>query len=327
MMFDANKIASDTLLLAQKASNKTVPHILLALSGGADSVFLLHALTPLAQGNKITLSAAHLNHQWRTDAANDAAWCQELCAKLGITFFLGTADEYASTNTYNGSAEEQARKMRREFLHKQMASCQADCIALAHHADDQRETFFIKLLRGSSIHGLAAMATDTDRVIRPLLNYSKHEIVSWLKKNNLSWREDSTNQNTQFLRNAIRLRVMPLIESIDNRAQQNILRTIKQLKQDSQLLTDYIDTDIKTLEHSQAGGIYNLALFKTLKDNRQHAIIHRLVEKNKTGVQPSHAYINEIVRFLNHENGGSHAIGPNSRLVKQGKTFSFQRVT
>ncbi len=326
-MFDANKIASDTLLLAQKASNKPIPHILLALSGGADSVFLLHVLAPLAQENKITLSAAHLNHQWRTDAADDAAWCQDLCATLGIQFLLGTADEYASTSTYNGSAEEQARRIRREFLHKQMTICGADCIALAHHADDQRETFFIKLLRGSSVHGLAGMATDAEGIIRPLLDYSKHEIISWLKKNNLTWREDSTNQNTQFLRNAIRLKVMPLIESIDNRTPQSIIRTIKQLRQDSLLLTHYIDADIKTLEHAQGEGIYNLALFKTLHDTRQRAIIHRLVEKNKPGVQPSHAYINEIVRFLNHENGGSHAIGQNSHLVKRGQTFFFQRVT
>src|SRR5580704_10711033 len=151
--------------------------IVLGLSGGPDSIFLLHVLAALHNQKKITLIAAHLDHGWRATSAADAQFCMHEAQRLGIACIIGHLDEFKDTISWNGSQEELGRKTRRLFLQQVAERYNAHHIALAHHAQDQQETFFIRLIRGSSIAGLASMLPANGIYIRPLLATSKTDIL------------------------------------------------------------------------------------------------------------------------------------------------------
>ena len=134
------------------------PTLIVALSGGADSVFLLHLLGQTATTMPLTIIVAHLNHGWR-DAADDAdeQFCRNLAQQFNCTFITAHADEIATTKGWNGSQEELGRHQRHTFLQNTAKQFDACGIAFGHHAQDQEETFFIRLLRGASLEGLCGM--------------------------------------------------------------------------------------------------------------------------------------------------------------------------
>src|SRR5438132_9177816 len=136
-----------------KSGNK----IVIGLSGGPDSVFLLYFLASLQQKYNLSLIAAHLNHEWRKEADQEQQDCATLAQNLNIPFVTAKRSELSVPFKQNGSQEEYGRKMRRHFFEKVLHEHNADAIALAHHLQDQEETFFIRLIRGSSLTGLTAM--------------------------------------------------------------------------------------------------------------------------------------------------------------------------
>lgn len=121
--------------------------IIVGLSGGPDSVCLLSLLKKLASSYEITVIAAHLDHGWRTQSGQDAAFCKEFAESLGVTYIQAHASEIKLTKPYNGSKEEQGRMLRRQFFETVAADTNAHAIALAHHQDDQQETFFLRMIR------------------------------------------------------------------------------------------------------------------------------------------------------------------------------------
>jgi tRNA(Ile)-lysidine synthase len=185
--------------------------ILLALSGGPDSVALLHALAALKSRRHFKLIAAHLNHRLRGKQADqDAAFVRQLCTRLGIDLVVERAKGLTRTAP---NLEERARELRYRFLHRIADRVGASQIALAHHAGDQAETVLMRLLRGAGATGLAAMdEAGPNRLIRPLLELSRPAIMDYLHAIGAEWVTDSSNQSPAMLRNRIRLDLMPLIE-------------------------------------------------------------------------------------------------------------------
>ena len=154
--------------------------LIIGLSGGPDSVFLIYFLHEFQSLYKIKLIAAHLDHQWRENSAQDVKFCQQVCENLRIPFVTKKIGELSVPFKNNGSQEELGRKYRRFFLESIRKEYNADFIALGHHADDQQETFFIRLARGSSLTGLTCMKEKEGIYLRPLLTVNKSDILEYL---------------------------------------------------------------------------------------------------------------------------------------------------
>ena len=183
--------------------------VLAGISGGADSVALLHLL--LQSGTKVT--AVHVNHGLRGEASDgDEAFVQALCERWQVPLLAYRA------NPPENPGEDWARKMRYAFFRQAAEKTGVNAIALAHHRDDQAETLLMHLLRGSGMTGLQAMSPDSTvdglRLLRPLLDFSREELREMLREMGQDWREDATNADPRYLRNAIRLEVLPQLEQL-----------------------------------------------------------------------------------------------------------------
>jgi len=188
-------------------------HLLIGLSGGADSVALLALLSEKREKYALRLTAAHYNHHIRGEEADlDADFCEKLCKSLRIPLVLGEGDVPAEAGRLGIGLETAAREMRHRFLYKTMKNTGADRIALAHHLDDQAETVLMRLFRGCGPEGISGMQVLDGRFYRPLLGIHKSELTAFLIRKGMIWREDSTNSLPDNPRNALRLNVLPEIE-------------------------------------------------------------------------------------------------------------------
>ena len=174
-----------------------------AVSGGVDSMVLLDLLrlTPHAQ-----VIVAHFDHGMRPDSALDREFVQHAAARYRLPFVYDRAE------LGKGASEAKAREARYLFLHKARKASAANAIVTAHHEDDLLETVLINLLRGTGRKGLSSLRS-TDTVVRPLLHVSKREIRDYARRHGLSWREDSTNSDTKYLRNHVRHNVLAKFDS------------------------------------------------------------------------------------------------------------------
>ncbi len=193
--------------------------ILVAVSGGADSLVLLHVLNALAKKHCWQISVAHFNHQLRGAASDaDEKLVRQTANKLRLPFFgeCGEVAKFAAQSKF--SVEMAARKLRHEFLARIARERKIPAVALAHHADDQVELFFLRLLRGTGGAGLAGMkwrspspADKKITLIRPLLDFSKADLLAFAGENKIRYRDDASNFATNFLRNRIRNELLPLL--------------------------------------------------------------------------------------------------------------------
>lgn len=220
--------------------------VIVGVSGGADSVALLHILHRLGY----PIVAAHLNHCIRgAEADADEQFVKDLCAKLGVECVTQKTDVPALAKEKGISLEMAAREARHEFfrsLKPQTCSLKSEAcgllIALAHHADDQLETFFLRAARGTGPSGLGGMRYSQQlagmQCLRPMLGIRKHEIVQWLEKNkgagSACWREDASNADETIPRNLVRRQILPILGKINERAAENILRTMEILRADEE---------------------------------------------------------------------------------------------
>ena len=214
-------------------------HILCAVSGGADSVCLLHLLHKYPG---IRLSAAHYNHRLRGDESDgDEAFVRSLCADWGIPFYSGRGDVAAYARETGQSIETAARELRYAFLCATAESIGADAVATAHNANDNAETLLLRLARGSTLRGLCAIPEKRERLIRPLLAVTRAEIEAYLRENGLPHREDSSNAADEAARNRIRHHALPALESVNPGAVVAITRCMEDLRQDE----DYLESEAK----------------------------------------------------------------------------------
>ncbi len=200
--------------------------VILGLSGGPDSLCLLHVLKDMQRSLDFDLQALHVNHLMRGEkASEDAAWLSDHCRQLGVPLTVAVCDVYAKAEKEGISPEEAGRKARHSALLRQKAAMESPCavrrgrvlIALAHNRDDQAETVLMRILRGTGIHGIAAMEhVREDGLIRPLLDTPRSEIEAYCEKNRLTPRWDSTNADTNYTRNRLRLEILPLLEQAFN---------------------------------------------------------------------------------------------------------------
>ena len=187
--------------------------VLVALSGGPDSVGLLHLLCALAARGELTVAGvAHLNHGLRDAADDDERFCRERAAELGFRLCVECADVRALAREWHTSIEDAGRRARYAFLERAAAEVGADVITTGHTLDDQAETFLLQLIRGAGPRGLSSIGPCVGRVRRPLLDVRREEIRNWLAAEGIPFREDESNRDVAFARNRVRHVLMPLLE-------------------------------------------------------------------------------------------------------------------
>lgn len=226
--------------LAQLSAGIRLPEngfFLIGLSGGADSVALTMMLLPKIREGKIRAAAVHVNHGLRGDESDeDERFVRNMCSMLEIDCFVYRADLSGSND------EAAAREARFAFFRQALRETGADALLLAHHANDQAETFLMRLLRGAGADGLQCMKEDQNldgiRILRPMLKLTRDEIHEALRRDGIAWREDSSNRDKVYLRNRIRMELIPLMEQITPYAISHITGAAGLIRSDNEALQD-----------------------------------------------------------------------------------------
>lgn len=207
---------------------------LLACSGGMDSICLAHLLIQA----QIPFEIAHVNFQLRgEESEGDREFVQNWADSHGIPFHLNVAETDSFAKSKGISIQMAAREIRYQFFEEIRSSRNLAGILLAHHEDDQLETIFLNLLRGTGIEGIYGMADRKGWLIRPLLPFSREEIKAFLIENRLFWREDSSNQKDDYKRNNLRIHGLPAILELEPDARKNLLTSFSRLRDTGRAFT------------------------------------------------------------------------------------------
>lgn len=253
-----------------------IERVVVGLSGGADSVCLLFMLQRYLHENSTAgLLAVHVNHGIRgADARYDAAYCKELCKRLGIQYKEYFFDVPRLAKERGCGEEEMGRRLRYAVFRENAGSDGRGVIAVAHHENDQAETVLFHIARGAYISGGRGMEPVSGDIIRPLLCVSRKEIESWLSRNNIAYRTDKTNFDDGYARNALRLKVLPYLEEhVNSGAVANICRYAESMAQ----LNDYVNkqTDIAYEKYVDMTAQHDILVKNELLE--EHPVILRAV--------------------------------------------------
>lgn len=196
--------------------------VVIGVSGGADSVMLLHCLNSIKEEYNLELLVAHVNHKIRKDTAErDALFVESLCKKLGIKFYLREVPIPELAKEYGLTEEEMGRKVRYDFF-SELAGEEGK-IATAHNANDNVETVLMRFMRGTGIKGMSGIPYVRDNIVRPILNVSREDIERYIEENSLTHITDETNFESVYTRNKIRLELIPFIKEHFN---PNLINTV-----------------------------------------------------------------------------------------------------
>jgi tRNA(Ile)-lysidine synthase len=224
-----------------------------AVSGGADSVFLLYALHELAPGWNLHLSVVHVEHGIRGDASRqDAQFVRELAGHFGLPCHVREAAVLA----IDDNLEQAARWVRQDFFRELISSGTIDRVATGHTLSDQSETVLYRLLRGSGLTGLCGiLPVTTEGIVRPLLYLKREELEEWLRARGISWREDETNQDHSYARNRLRHEVLPALRESFNPRLDDALAHLATLAQDEE---DFWNREILSRYAAPSGPVVKL---------------------------------------------------------------------
>lgn len=211
--------------------------ILIAVSGGIDSMVLLD----LFQKSSINIAVLHCNFQLRDkESDEDEQFLANYCSAQTIDFYSKKINTKKYAEEHKLSIQLAARQLRYEWFYEQLTSLNYDYIATAHHLDDSLETFLINLSRGTGLDGLLGIPALNNKVIRPILPFSREQIEQYALKNGIQWREDASNKTTKYLRNKFRHDVIPKIKEIQPELLLNFKMTISHLQESQSIILDAV---------------------------------------------------------------------------------------
>jgi tRNA(Ile)-lysidine synthase len=272
-------------------SHKKMKSMTVGLSGGVDSVVLLNLLHQLQKTHHFNLKASHVHHGLSKNADKWVKFCEKLCTKLSVPLDV---HRIKLPQKKSLGIEGEARQLRYEKLLKS----KTDLVVLAHHEDDQAETFLLQLIRGAGVKGLSSMAhfDDTRRLWRPLLNASRIDIESYAKKHKLKWIEDESNQNIDFDRNFIRAKILPILKKRFNHIIKVISRSSSHLAEAQYLLDDLAQMDLKSyLKSTNYNHKLKVKALEKLSNTRAKNILRYWLEINDQ-MMPSKDLLDELLR-------------------------------
>lgn len=267
-------------------------HYCIGLSGGIDSVVLLHLFHKIREIKPIILSAIHVNHGISPNAKSWSEFCTKICQELEITFRIS---EVNVVKVGGEGLENSARKLR----YQEYYNYDADVVILAHHQNDQIETMLSQIMRGSDLHNCAGMKEISHRknkaFWRPLLSIKKSDLIQYTNENNISYINDESNQDIKYLRNFIRNKIMPELNQFDNNVENKLIRSIENIQYHVGLSDEFGKHDYD-LCHETRG--INKPKFVQLSPNRQLNLLSYMIRINNLPL-PSHNKLVEFCRQVN----------------------------
>ncbi|MFZ5448859.1 MAG: tRNA lysidine(34) synthetase TilS [Thermodesulfobacteriota bacterium] len=301
--------------------------VLVAVSGGPDSVALLHLLVRLRAVLALELGVAHYDHGLRgEDSRRDAEFVADLAQRLGLACHLGRGNVKEAARRYKVSIQMAARRLRQQFFLEIRNGYAYTKQALGHTADDQVELFWLRLLRGAGLEGLKGMEPATPQgLVRPLLAVGKAVLLAWLGQENLPYRLDTSNLSRAYLRNRVRLDLLPLLTQIYNpRLAQTIWRTQALLREDDRLLRRDTASVWDRVARKLGEDCYVLDLkkFFGLDESIQHRVLRFGVHTISSDFALSHAQVDGLmVLAQSGRSGGQIALGEGVLVARAGTTL------
>lgn len=252
--------------------------VLIALSGGADSVMLTCFLLSIRDEYSLKLTAAHVEHGIRGDESlADARFCSEFCQKNGIDFKILHINAPDEAKKQKMGVEEYSRKARYDFFN----TIECDKIATAHNLSDNIETMLFRCARGTSLKGLCSIPPVRGKIIRPLIEITSSEIRNYLHNEGIPYRIDSTNSDSTYSRNYIRNEIMPLLKNLNSEFETHAARLLESLRFDEEFIETHIEKIYKTvcIKNELICSVIN-----SLSESEKHRIVAKWLKDNSLPV-------------------------------------------
>jgi len=263
-------------------------NLILCVSGGSDSIALLHLCHQLSRLFRWQLHILHFHHGLREESDEEARFVRDLSQRLNLEFHLRTTRDFQSETS---GLQEKARNWRRTEALKLREEIRADSILTAHHAEDQLETWLLKWLRGAHLSGLQGMSRSDPPFIRPLLDFRKNMLSDFLKENGFEWREDASNQDSKYMRNRVRNELLPLLRTL---SREGIESRIRDLDSQSRLLQKELESQYQIwLEKIGPVSELPISVIESESEFLQQEILVRFITR-KTGIALSYRQLEKI---------------------------------
>ncbi len=289
--------------------------VLVALSGGIDSVTLTDALLELKEALRIErLALAHFNHMIREEADREEEFCVRFAEERCLRIFIGREDVVSVAKAEGKNLEDTARELRYSFLREVKERHGFDLIATAHHLNDLVETTLMWMVRGAGVEGLLGFEPREGDVVRPLYRVTRKEIEDYARQKGLIWVEDESNRDTTFARNKIRWEVVPKLKEINPNLEEAFLRVREILKEEDDLLKAQA---LRLEERSRESDCLRVRDLE-----KEHPALQRRVLRNFTGVK-NYSLIEQARRLL--KKGGEVDLGNGIKLVRSGKLLCLKK--
>ena len=295
---------TNTLLVNEKAKKAIEKYamlrkgdrVIVGLSGGADSVCLLHFLNSIKSEYDLTIVSAHINHGIRgEEAKNDAVFSETFSEKLNVTFRLLEVDCVNEAQKNGETVEEAGRRIRYEFF-SSLANTENSVIATAHNSNDNMETVIFNITRGSSINGAKGIPPKRENIIRPLIFCTREEIEGYCKENSLSFVTDSTNLSDDYTRNKIRHLVIPELKSINTNVEDAFSRFSESVRDDVELLENLALDAFKQAEIDK--NTYSVNILNSFHKSIKNRVIFKAIN-NFCGEMPDSKKVQAVCECIN----------------------------
>ena len=293
--------------------------ILCAVSGGRDSMCLLHYLWKLGERENFTVAAVHMDHGQRDTARRDVFFVQNFCRERRIPCVTERVSVPDMARKWGVGIEEAGRRLRYETFARAAQLTGADRIATAHHAGDQAETVLLNLLRGTGPEGLAGIPPVRGNIIRPLLATSRQEIEAYLGENGIDHTEDETNQDTTMTRNRLRLTIMPLLKELYPGAEQSICRTAQILRREEECWQEQVRAVLP-----ERGAVVPCGALLRLPYALRLRAMRALVERMSVGRKDFAAVHYEAMEALLHSGEGMLSLPGGVVAMRRGDEFFLE---
>ena len=294
--------------------------VLVGLSGGPDSVCLLTVLDRLKETFNLDLHAVYVDHNLRpAETPAEIAYCKKLCEGMKVDFRVKSIDVKGYVKEHGGNKQEAARDLRYRAFHEAATEIRADRIGLAHNADDQAETVFMRLIRGTGASGLAGMPAKRGPVIRPLLEVERKDIEAFLGSENIPCVVDSSNLKTDYFRNRFRLMIMPELKKMNPNLIQGVNNTVSVLQEEERYIGVIVTKTLMKMISRKTDS--SIELFLTPLEAMNIVILRRLLRRaieETEGLRGiSFGHIEDIIRLIKEGSSGDRIYLPKGiRVIK-----------
>lgn len=303
--------------------------VLVALSGGPDSVALLYLLLNIRDKYNLKLVAAHLDHSIRAGSPKDKQFCHQLCKDLKVKFYSRRMDVEKLAKTKKMTVEEAGRKARYDYFQSISSKYGFSKIATGHTMDDNAETVLFNIIRGSGLKGLSGIPVKRENIIRPLIDIGKPELIKWLASKKIKFISDPTNRSLKYSRNRVRRKIIPECERINPEFVKSLARLSKNISEDIELIDSITVLAYNDALLSQGNSKIVLDLRKLEKYDTslgKKAVSEAFFRLTGVRMSPSFELLSRANETINGRSGAKSPLGKGVWVEKsQGKISVFKK--